>query len=71
MCSDTGCLESRHALEEREHRERKGHLDRIAVMLSRLSGRGYSVEEQETLYQGNDFDFDFGFLHPTSKLTNR
>ena len=56
-------------LEEREHRERKGHLDRIAVMLSRLGGRGYSVEEQETLYQGNDYDYDF--LHPTSKLSNR
>ncbi len=68
-----------HALEEHEHQERKGHLDRIAVMLSRLGGRGYSVEEQGTPYQRNGFDFDFdfdfgfgfGFLHPTSKLTNR
>ena len=64
-----------HALEVREHQKRKGHLDRIAVMLSRLGGRGYSVEEQGTPYQRNgfdfDLDFDLGFLHSPSKLTNR
>jgi len=32
------------ALVEKEHQERKNHLDRISAMLSKLGGRGYSVK---------------------------
>ena len=39
-----------NALEEKEHQQRKEHLDRIAAMLSRLGGRGYLVDEEETAY---------------------
>ncbi len=38
-----------NALEENEHQDRKKHLDRIAAMLSRLGGRGYSVREDAAI----------------------
>jgi four helix bundle protein len=49
------------ALEERESHERKVELDRMAVMLIRLGGRGYCVREGSSEYgcSGIDFDFDF------------
>ena len=64
------------ALEEEENQERKRHLDRIAVMLSRLGGRGYLVEEEKTQYPIKglvpDFDFDFDFdsnrSHPNGDI---
>ena len=39
------------ALEEQESLDRKKELDRIAAMLSRLGGRGYSVEEYRATYE--------------------
>ena len=64
------------ALEEEENQEPKRHLDRIAVMLSRLGGRGYLVEEEKTQYPVKglvpDFDFDFDFdsniSHPNGDI---
>ena len=56
-----------NALEETEHQRRKKHLDRIAAMLSRLGGRGYSVREEPGIYDAeprdfdNDFDSDFDY----------
>jgi len=48
-----------NALSSEENRERKIELDRIAVMLSRLGGRGYCVKEGTGSYGRADFDFDF------------
>ena len=48
------------ALEEKESRERKVDLDRIAAMLSRLGKRGYAVQEESSSY-GIDPDFDSDF----------
>ena len=52
-----------NALEENEHQDRKKHLDRIAAMLSRLGGRGYSVREDAAIHDAepSDFDPDFDF----------
>ena len=53
------------ALDEQESLERKTELDRMAAMLSRLGGRGYSVAESSAAYRSEpvavdpDFDFDF------------
>ncbi len=49
------------ALDETESREHKVELDRMAVMLSRLGGRGYCVKEgpsagYEMFESGFDFD---------------
>ncbi len=49
------------ALNGEESQERKVKLDRIAVMLSRLGGRGYSVKEDSAPYGNADFDFDSDF----------
>jgi four helix bundle protein len=57
------------ALDAHESRERKILLDRMAVMLSRLGGRGYCVREDSAPYAsggcelgaGSDFEFDFDF----------
>ena len=53
------------ALDIDKSRERKGDLDRIATMLSRLGGRGFSVEENPVGYRLEqtdcDFDCDFDF----------
>ena len=46
-------------MEENEHQHRKGHLDRIAIMLSKLGGRGYTVQEEPGMYGDIDPDFDF------------
>lgn len=46
------------ALDAQESRVRKIELDRIAVMLSRLGGRGYHIKESFAPYRGSDFDFD-------------
>ena len=50
-----------NALDEKESRERKIGLDRIAAMLSRLGGRGYEVKEDLLPYEDekNDPDSDF------------
>jgi four helix bundle protein len=46
-------------LEDRESRERKMELDRMAAMLSRLGKRGYSVQEASPAYRiDSDFDPD-------------
>jgi len=45
-------------LEHKESLERKTELDRIAAMLSRLGGRGYSVEESSAEYGADRSDFD-------------
>lgn len=57
------------ALDDEESRKRKVELDRMAVMLSRLGGRGYSnVGETVDRYGQADFDFDGDFdLDPTEK----
>ena len=59
------------ALGENDSRERKTELDRIAVMLSRLGGRGYGVREDHEAYgiaevdgdgdPDSDFDLDCDF----------
>ena len=60
-----------NALEENEHEDRKKHLDRIAAMLSRLGGRGYSVREDAAIYDAEPSDFDpdsdFDFDHGESQ----
>ena len=47
-------------LVDRESRERKMELDRMAAKLSRLGKRGYSVQEESADYR-IDFDSDFDF----------
>jgi len=51
------------ALPENESQAQKVKLDRIAVMLSRMAGRGYRVGEQSGSYLAgepdSDCDFDF------------
>ena len=49
------------ALGSVESLRRKSDLDRIAVMLSRLGGRGYSIKEASTPYGYYDPDFDCDF----------
>ena len=49
------------ALDREESQERKIALDRIAVMLSRLGGRGYQVKEDSAPYASEDPDFDSDF----------
>ena len=60
-----------NALEENEHQDRKKHLDRIAAMLSRLGGRGYSVREDAAIDDAEPSDFDpdsdFDFDHGESQ----
>jgi hypothetical protein len=48
-----------HALDARQHRERKDHLDRIAAMPSKLGGRSYRLKEDTATYGTDDPDFDF------------
>ena len=50
-----------NALEEKEHQRRKGHLDRIAAMLSKLGGGGYSVQEERGSYSTKAIDTDLDF----------
>ena len=45
-------------LDKAESSQRKGELDRIAAMLSRLGGRGYTVEEGAEVYGFREFDSD-------------
>ena len=45
-------------LDKAESRQRKGELDRVAAMLSRLGGRGYSVKEGSGEYGYTEFDPD-------------
>ena len=47
-------------LTETESQCRKAELDRIAMMLSRLGGRGYDVREGQVFYgmEQNDIDYD-------------
>ena len=47
------------ALDARQHRQRKDHLDRIAAMLSKLGGRGYRLKEAKATYGTDDPDPDF------------
>ncbi len=46
------------AIAENESREHKVELDRIAAMLTRLGGRGYSVKEEVAGYEEIDFESD-------------
>jgi four helix bundle protein len=45
-------------LDNEESRQRKGELDRMAAMLSRLGGRGYCVKEEVEFYGSTEFDTD-------------
>jgi predicted regulator of Ras-like GTPase activity (Roadblock/LC7/MglB family) len=45
-------------LNKNQSRHRKGELDRIAAMLSRLGGRGYRVEEELGFYGCTELDPD-------------
>jgi len=47
-------------LDKVESRQRKGELDHIAAMLSRLGGRGYSVKEGFGAYGYTEVDPDPG-----------
>ena len=47
-------------MDEKESRERKIELDRMAAMLSRLGRRGYPVQEAPSNYE-IDFDSDSDF----------
>ena len=49
------------AMDETESLGRKAELDRMAIMLSRLGGRGYHVGEAPAHYGKADFDFDLDF----------
>jgi four helix bundle protein len=49
------------ALEEVESQDRKGELDRMATMLSRLGGRGYNVRGAAGNQCVKEFDFDSDF----------
>jgi len=50
------------ALKVEESKKRKVELDRIAVMLSRLGGRGFTInEDTEPYIVGSDSDFDSDF----------
>ena len=44
------------ALDEAESQSRKNELDRMAVMLSRLGGRGYQVGEEPATYGSPEAD---------------
>lgn len=48
------------ALTETDSQSRKAELDRVAMMLSRLGGRGYDVQECQAFYgtEQNDIDYD-------------
>ena len=46
------------ALGDEESRRRKNTLDRMAAMLSRLGGRGYTVKEDFVPYGAGGVDFD-------------
>ncbi|MCF7707506.1 MAG: four helix bundle protein [Verrucomicrobia bacterium] len=53
-----------NALDKAESRERRTETDRMAAMLSQLSGRGYDVSEELGTYlviEEEDFDSDFDF----------
>ena len=53
-----------NGLEESVHVKRKNDLDRIAIMLSKLGGRGYGVREPSAEYNVTgkvDFDTDLDF----------
>jgi four helix bundle protein len=43
-------LEAGNALDGQENRQRKQELDRMAAMLTRLGGRGYTVSEDSESY---------------------
>ena len=47
------------ALDGRESQPRKNELDRMAAMLSRLGGRGYSVKEDSVAYGYGEINPDF------------
>ena len=49
-----------NVLDEKEHLERKNQLDRMAIMLSKLGGRGYTIEEEPLAYNTNYSDLDLG-----------
>jgi four helix bundle protein len=51
-------LEVGGALDPEENNRRKNELDRMAAMLSRLGGRGYSVQEEAGVYDKASFDPD-------------
>jgi four helix bundle protein len=46
------------ALAETEHQQRKGQLDRVAGMLSKLGGRGYCVRDGQAPYGERGLDSD-------------
>ena len=48
-------------LASEENHKRKIDLDRIAAMLSRLGGRGYSIREDSASYISPEFDSDKDF----------
>ncbi len=54
------------ALEEKTSQRRKSELDRMAAMLSRLGGRGYSVEDERAIYRTNEIDPDETKSQPDS-----
>ena len=47
------------ALDQTLSQERKVEIDRMALMLSRLGGRGYEVNEESVSYGSDEVDFDF------------
>ncbi|MFH0946269.1 MAG: four helix bundle protein [Planctomycetota bacterium] len=49
------------ALDEPESWNRKKEIDRMAVMLSRLGGRGYQVREEHADHGSGESDFDPDF----------
>jgi len=62
------------ALDGEESKKQKMELDRIAVMLSRLGGRSYSVKEDSAPYGNAEFDFDSDFdsdFDPDEKGSSR
>lgn len=49
-----------NALDQHQHESIKREIDRMSIMLSRLGGRGFTLEETRTDYENeSDFDSDF------------
>ncbi len=55
-----------HVLDEHTSRQRRQDLDRMAIMLSRLGGRGYAAHEDAFGYGRMKSDFDFAKHEPES-----
>ena len=47
-----------NGLEEVDHLKLKNGLNRMTMMLSKLDGRGFTVEEDQAAYRRKEIDFE-------------